>query len=297
MRKALRVLGALGLVGVLVVSSVPGLAQAAPHCDAGAGPGYAFGFASLKATLGATMGEAVSCEYADPNGTGDTLQDTSAGLAFWRKATNTPTFTDGWNHWGLTALGLVAWTGGSIDPPATARTPQNWTPPAPTKTTGCASIGGRPDAACTPGGIDPTVTQDNIVQTICVANYTARVRPPTSYTTPLKNKLMLAYGYGGQPTLDYELDHLISLELGGAPRDPANLWPEPWTGPMNARQKDVVENSLHSQVCSGALTLAAAQEQIATDWLAVYRGEHGTLGASVLMCCSPWSMIDQRWKF
>jgi hypothetical protein len=280
----LRTFGLLGVVLVVLVSSVPGSAQTAPHCDAGPGPSFVFGFADLKARLGGTMGDPVSCEYADPNGTGDTLQDTSTGLAFWRKATNTPTFTDGWNHWGLTDVGLVAWTGTAIDPPASAFAPPgNWTPPAPTKTAGCASIGGLPDAGCTPGAVDPAVTQDTILQTICIANYTTKVRPPTSYTTPLKRTLMLAYGYAGQTLADYELDHLISLELGGAPRDPANLWPEPWTGLANARQKDVVENSLHSQVCSGALTLADAQQQIATDWLAVYRAGYGPPGAIALM--------------
>ena len=92
---------------------------------------------------------------------------------------------------------------------------------------------------------------------------------PTDSTTPLKRQLMLAYGYGGLPLTDFELDHLISLELGGSPRDPANLWPEPWTGPANARQKDVVENYLHQQVCTGALSLADAQRAIATNWPAV----------------------------
>jgi hypothetical protein len=247
-------------------------------------PSYRFGFADIKARLGESMGEPVSCEYADPNGTGDTLQDTTAGLAFWRKSTNTPTFTNGGTHWGLTAAGLVSWTGASIDPPPTAPAPaEAWTPPAATKTANCIGVGGLPDPGCTPGAIDPAVTQAAIQQTICVANYTATVRPPTSFTTPLKRTLMMAYGYVGQPVLDYELDHLISLELGGAPRDRANLWPEPWTGTANAHQKDVVENSLHSQVCSGELLLADAQRLIATNWLAGLRAGYGTVGATGLM--------------
>ena len=88
----------------------PAAAQSAPHCATDQPPSFVFGFAELKAQLGLTMGEPVSCEYADPNGTGDTLQDTTAGLAFWRKSTNTPTFTDGWTHWALTAQGQVTWT-------------------------------------------------------------------------------------------------------------------------------------------------------------------------------------------
>jgi hypothetical protein len=70
---------------------------------------------------------------------------------------------------------------------------------------------------------------------------------------------------------DFELDHLISLELGGAPRDAANLWPEPLAGDLNARQKDRVENFLHAQVCSGARSLPEAQRLIATDWVSVFR--------------------------
>lgn len=67
-----------------------------------------------------------------------------------------------------------------------------------------------------------------------------------------------------------EIDHLISLELGGS-NDIKNLWPEPYAPAPGAHQKDVVENYLHRQVCAGALSLDAAQHQISTDWYAVYR--------------------------
>jgi hypothetical protein len=86
-------------------------------CAPGAGPQFSFGFASLKATLGDSMGAALSCEYGDPLGSGDVLQATTTGLAFYRLSTNTPTFTDGWNHWGLTPAGVVYWTGVGVDPP------------------------------------------------------------------------------------------------------------------------------------------------------------------------------------
>ncbi len=82
---------------------------------------------------------------------------------------------------------------------------------------------------------------------------------------------MQAYGLQGRTLSEFELDHLIPLELGGAPDDVANLWPEPWTGPWNARQKDAVENFLHRQVCNGAISLARAQAAIATNWTAVYQ--------------------------
>jgi hypothetical protein len=68
----------------------------------------------------------------------------------------------------------------------------------------------------------------------------------------------------------YEVDHLISLELGGS-NDIKNLWPEPYEPAPGAHQKDVVENWLHRQVCAGAISLEDAQHQISTDWFAVYR--------------------------
>jgi len=75
------------------------------------------GFAVLSAQLGAAMGAPTTCEYPDPGGTGDVEQNTSTGLAFWRKSTNTPTFTDGSDHWALTPTGITRWTGTGVDPP------------------------------------------------------------------------------------------------------------------------------------------------------------------------------------
>jgi hypothetical protein len=64
-------------------------------------------------------------------------------------------------------------------------------------------------------------------------------------------------------TSDYEEDHLIPLEIGGAPRDERNLWPQPWP---EAREKDREENQLHDQVCTHRLTVRAAQAQMLRDW-------------------------------
>jgi hypothetical protein len=52
------------------------------------------------------------------------------------------------------------------------------------------------------------------------------VRPAVSITRKEKIASMAAYGATG-PSSSYEYDHLVSLELGGAPNDPRNLWPEP----------------------------------------------------------------------
>jgi hypothetical protein len=143
---------------------------------------------------------------------------------------------------------------------------------SPTKTTGCAIHDGLPDSACTPGATDPRVTQATIRTTICRRGYTASIRPPVTVTDPIKRERMVAYGLNAQSQRSLELDHLIPLELGGAPQDIANLWPEPSSGNANSHMKDAVEHYLNSEVCRGTMQLADAQRQIATDWLAVYRG-------------------------
>jgi hypothetical protein len=130
----------------------------------------------------------------------------------------------------------------------------------------CSSVNGLPDPFCTPGVADPRVTQANILATICVSGYTTKVRPPTSYTDVLKAEQIKAYGFTDTNLADYEEDHLIPLEVGGHPTDPMNLWPEPRSGSYPATQKDGVENSLHNKVCTGLMTLVAAQSAIARNW-------------------------------
>jgi hypothetical protein len=111
------------------------------------------------------------------------------------------------------------------------------------------------DPARTPGVLNPDVTQATINSTICVRGWTKTIRPPTSYTNDLKEKQMREYGIGGSLS-DYQEDHLISLELGGHPTDPRNLWPEPYP---RASEVDSIENELNDKVCAGELSLDEAQ--------------------------------------
>lgn len=136
-----------------------------------------------------------------------------------------------------------------------------------------ANIPGLPNARLTPGSIDPRVTQANIQSTICRrGGYTSSVRPPVSYTEPLKFSGIKLYNYSDKKVSDYEEDHLIPLEIGGNPTDPKNLWPEPHhIGNWGAYVKDNLENKLHDLVCSGRLGLGTAQQAIATDWVAAYK--------------------------
>jgi len=109
----------------------------------------------------------------------------------------------------------------------------------------------------TPGALNPDVTQATIRSTICRQGWTKTVRPPPTYTDALKLAQMREYGRTGTPH-DYQEDHLISLELGGHPTDPRNLWPEPYP---RASEVDRIENELNAQVCSGKLPLADAQRR------------------------------------
>lgn len=129
--------------------------------------------------------------------------------------------------------------------------------------------GGLPDPECTPGAANPSVTQDNIKNTICVPGYTKTIRPPVSYTTPLKIKLMKSYGFTDSRS-NYEFDHLIPLAVGGHPTDVKNLFPEPGYGQYNFHVKDRFENYLHRAVCNGSIRLSDAQKEIATDWIAYW---------------------------
>jgi hypothetical protein len=124
-----------------------------------------------------------------------------------------------------------------------------------------------PDPRCTPGAIDPHVTQHNLFKTICRAGYSASVRPPESITEPEKRASLRAYG-DHRPLHDYEYDHLVSLELGGARNDARNLWPEPGASP---NPKDSLEDRLHTRVCHGEMSLTAAQLAIAHNWVAARR--------------------------
>jgi hypothetical protein len=132
----------------------------------------------------------------------------------------------------------------------------------------------KPNPKVTPGALNPSVTQNNIKDNICKSGWTDTVRPPVSYTDKLK-AAQLAGDYksyvaiwGADPK-GYEEDHLISLQLGGSPTDPKNLFPQPYAG-SNARKKDVVETKLKRLICAGTITLKVAQQAISKDWVAAY---------------------------
>jgi hypothetical protein len=117
---------------------------------------------------------------------------------------------------------------------------------------------GRASWSLTPGVVNPDVTQATIAETICRRGWTRTIRPPVDYTNELKLEHMKVYRRTGSLS-DYQEDHLISLELGGHPTDPRNLWPEPQP---QATKVDSVENELNDAICSGQITLAEGQRRI-----------------------------------
>lgn len=110
-----------------------------------------------------------------------------------------------------------------------------------------------PDPRLTPGdALD--VTRDDI----CVPGYSKKVR---NVPQAVKEQAYREYGITSRQPREYEVDHLISLELGGS-NSLMNLWPESFiTEPWNAHVKDRLENKLHEMICSGEIDIKGRKER------------------------------------
>ena len=126
----------------------------------------------------------------------------------------------------------------------------------------------RPRSELTPGAVRTTNASD-----IC--------GPRAAHVTPaiagaVQEKVFAAYGARIGRSSDYELDHLITPELGGT-SDARNLWPQPFfTTEWNAYVKDELERHLHTLVCEGTLAVKVAQREMATDWITAYKRRFAT---------------------
>ncbi|MEU9193358.1 hypothetical protein [Streptomyces hundungensis] len=121
-----------------------------------------------------------------------------------------------------------------------------------------ADPGTRPPVPAPPA-LNPAVSQSTVRSTICVRGWAAKARPPVGRTEEIKKRQLAASPAADKNPAHYEEDHIIPLELGGAPLDPANLRPVPLA---QAHADDRLEDSLHRAVCASTMTLAAAQAQI-----------------------------------
>ena len=155
----------------------------------------------------------------------------------------------------------VGWQNARWLEPRLARMMPVTTPASPTSTDSLQPL--VPDSLKTPGA-----TLDVTAADICVAGYSRKVR---HVPVGVKRAVYQSYGIPTPRPHRYEIDHLISLELGGS-NSVRNLWPESYeTSPWNARVKDALENELHRRVCAGTLDLATAQRKIARNWIAAYQ--------------------------
>ena len=114
---------------------------------------------------------------------------------------------------------------------------------------------------------------------ICTPGYTKCIR---AVPTSVKRSVYTSYGLEGNhtgycdSTQGCEVDHLISLEIGGS-NNQKNLWPQPYQGEtMNAHVKDQLENWLHNEVCAGRMPLKQAQDEISSNWITSYNNHLGS---------------------
>ncbi len=119
-----------------------------------------------------------------------------------------------------------------------------------------------PNPKLTPGDVLEVTKKD-----ICVVGYSKKVR---NVPAAVRRKVFMRYGIIHPAKGAYEVDHLISLELGGS-NSIRNLFPQSYKGTWNARVKDGLENRLHMLVCKNKLSLAEAQHEIASDWIGAYK--------------------------
>ncbi|HEY5235345.1 MAG TPA: HNH endonuclease signature motif containing protein [Rhabdochlamydiaceae bacterium] len=130
-----------------------------------------------------------------------------------------------------------------------------------------------PDKTLTPGVVRVVSKEE-----LCRVGSTKDARKVTQAN---KNEVFRRYGMikGKFNPGDYEIDHFISLELGGA-NDLNNLWSQPYcktgndplkTGCWGAREKDFIETALHRQICKNKISIEQAQQIIKTDWVAEYK--------------------------
>ena len=131
------------------------------------------------------------------------------------------------------------------------------------------------------GKANPDITQANIQDTICNPNFrTGTIRPPTNYTNQLKLDQIMQLNYSDTEPSHYEEDHIFALTDGGDPKDPQNLWPQPYEPRPGAHEKDQVELYVHKQICSGAETLAQGQNDL-LHWKSIYAKMKNNLGGVV----------------
>jgi hypothetical protein len=123
--------------------------------------------------------------------------------------------------------------------------------------------GPKPRFAITPGETRPITLQE-------VCDYSKAEVISRDIPLDMQQKVYAAYGIKYPQANQFEVDYLITPDLGGT-ESIRNLWPQPYSVRWNAHVKDKLEERLHELVCGGKLGLATAQHDIAVDWIAAYK--------------------------
>jgi len=128
---------------------------------------------------------------------------------------------------------------------------------------GSCKRGRLPDHSCTPGAVFRSIGKSQV----CIPGHARRVR---NVPQSLKNSIYAEYGIRSHSRGQFEVDHLVPLELGGS-NSAKNLWPEAASPKPGFHEKDRLENALHERVCSGQMSLTRAQHLFERNWVAAYR--------------------------
>jgi hypothetical protein len=132
--------------------------------------------------------------------------------------------------------------------------------------------GPKPKASLTPGETRPITIAE-----VCRTAQAETITP--NITEETRRSVFAAYGIDPTRRNEFEVDYLITPDLGGA-ESVRNMWPQPYSTRWNARVKDRLEQRLHQLVCNGALDLSTAQHDIAVDWIGAYKKYVGATSAA-----------------
>lgn len=159
------------------------------------------------------------------------------------------------------------WCHGSAAPAAAAAPASSVRLGRVTKHSGCRVRGPLPDPACSPGAVLRGVTAAQV----CTSGWASAHRDVPGSE---KAAVYAAYGIASHARGRYEVDHIVSLELGGS-NDVANLFPEAAVPRPGFHEKDRLENFLHDRACAGKVALRTVQRGIARNWVALYVSAFG----------------------
>jgi hypothetical protein len=135
--------------------------------------------------------------------------------------------------------------------------------PVQTQEQDCTMSGAHlPDSDCTPGHVFPGIT----AKEVCISGYSRSVR---DVSQALKEYIYDTYNISSRAPGQYQVDHLVSLTLGGS-NDIANLWPQPKEPRPGYNEKNKLTNELRRRICDGRISIQEAQRVMAEDWVEGY---------------------------